>query len=324
MEPIMHVATSAAVALAMAAAGCRLDPLVTDNPGASAHVLPAGAPVPSAADNPELANQINVNDGVDDKALVASGAIPRGSGASNGMPVKYWSFGAASRAPSPLYKFVARTEAGALTPVGHPPLVDALPGDPGYSSVHTINQVVVTADYAGQLITTASALADAVELGLVEEPVPTGTFAASPIVLPGTPLDVGGATVMPETVYGRGYVVGMFEFGGMLGVQPGGALLPTRQVSFLREVGTAIYDAAHPIFEATIPTTAPNTTANYTPLSIVVNVDVQPGTASSITNDDQLFTRTMGTITGTGNAVVQFQITTAILMLQLQFAEGAP
>jgi glycine/D-amino acid oxidase-like deaminating enzyme len=131
----------------------------------------------------------------------------------------------------------------------------------------------------------ANALADAVELGLVEEPVPIGRFVASPIVLPGTLLDVGGSTVVAETVYGRGYAVGAFEFGGMLGVQPVGGLLPTSQVSFLRETGMASYDAAHPIFQATIPTAPATAKANYTPLSIVVNVDLQLGvTVPSITN----------------------------------------
>jgi len=324
MEPTMHIATAVAAALAMASAGCRLDPLVNDKPGASAHLLPAGTDVPSAALNPDLANQINLNDGVDDKALVASGAIPRGTGASGGAAVKYWSFGPATRAPSPLYRFFARSEAGELTPIDHPPLVDALPGDPGYSAVHTLSQVVVTADYHGELITTTSALADAVELGLVEEPIPVAAFVASPIVLPGTKLDVGGTPAVAQTVYGRGYTVGMFELGGTLGVQPGGTILPTSQVSFLRETGMAIYDATHPIFQATIPTAPATGKASYTPLSVVVNVDMAPGTALGITSDDQLFTRSMGAITSSKGGVVQFQITTAILMLQLQFADGAP
>src|SRR5438552_3751012 len=102
MEPIMQLATAAAVALTIASAGCRLDPLVKDTPGASAHLLPAGASVPGAASNPDLTNQINLNDGIDDKALVASGGIiPRGTGSSDGAQVRYWSFGPTTRAPSP-------------------------------------------------------------------------------------------------------------------------------------------------------------------------------------------------------------------------------
>lgn len=324
----MHIATAAGLALAIATSGCRLDPLVKDTPGASAHLLPEGSDVPSAATNPELTNQINLNDGIDDKALVASGGIiPRGTGSSAGAQVRYWSFGPTTRAPSPLYKFFSRGDGGELVPLAHPPLVDALPGDAGYSALHSVNQVVVTASYAGQLITTANALADAIELGIIEEPVPTGTFVASPIVLAGTPLDVGGATpTLPEVVYGRGYVVGAFELGGPLGIQPIGGLVPTSQVSFLREMGKAAFDAGRPIFQAVIPTAPPaDRTANYTPIGVVVDVDLAENvTAASITSDGDLFTRTAGAISATTPKVASFQVTGAFLMLPLQFKDGAP
>src|ERR1041384_3619865 len=114
MEPIMDRPPAAAL-LALAAAGCRLDPLVKDKPGASAHLLPAGAMVPSAVSNPELANQIALNDGVNDRALMTNGGvIPRGTGVSSGKAVRHWSFGAGNRAPSPIYKFYERLETGEL------------------------------------------------------------------------------------------------------------------------------------------------------------------------------------------------------------------
>ncbi|HEU4726875.1 MAG TPA: hypothetical protein VFT22_03270, partial [Kofleriaceae bacterium] len=239
----MRLVVAAAAVLALGT-GCRLHPLVDDKPGASAHILLAGATVPSASTSLELANQINANDGVDDKAIAGNnGIIPRGTGVSDGAVVRYWSFGLTTRAPSPMYRFFERTEAGDLMPISHPPLVDALPGDPGYSGVHAINQVVVTEAYRGELITSSEALADAIDLGLVEAPMPTGTFVASPIVLPGTMLDVGAPEpVTAEPVYGRGYEVGAFELGGARGVQPGAVFVPTRQVSFLRTAGTASFD----------------------------------------------------------------------------------
>jgi hypothetical protein len=327
MEPIMYMTTAAAL-LALAAAGCRLDPLVKDKPGASAHLLPASAVVPSAASNPELANQIALNDGVNDKALMTNGGvIPRGTGVSNGKTVRYWSFGAGNRAPSPIYKFYARLETGELQAISHPPLVDALPGDAAYSALHTINQVVVTEAYAGQLITTSAALADAIELGLAEPPVPTGTFVTSPVVLPTTSLDTGAAAPEPaEVVYGHGYSVGAFELGGELGVQPIGELLPTSQVSYLRDATGATYDSTRPVFQATIPTVAATTKANYTPLSVVLDVDLKPSDpATSILSDGQLFMRTStGAIGGTQGPVELFQVTTTISILQLQFMDGRP
>jgi hypothetical protein len=327
MELIMHIATATAVAIAaMATTGCRLDPLVNDKPGASAHILPVGAEVPSATGNPELANQIALNDGIDDRVLVANeGVIRRGTGQSEGNMVRYWSFGTTTRAPSPMYKFYMRGPDGDLVQLEHPPLVDALPGDPGYSAVHTITRVVVTDAYVGQLITTAAALADAIDLGLVEEPVPSGTFVTSPIVLPDTLLDVGATDPrMPETVYGRGYTVGAFEFGGERGIQPGAALLPTNQVSFLRDFGGAVYEPTRPIFQATIPMQAPSTKFNYTPLCAVLDVDLLQGhPASGITSDEQLFMRNeTGAISATKGDVSQFQATTLILLLQIQFEDG--
>lgn len=323
MKPIMPIAAVAAV---MIAAGC-LDPLVKDTPGASAHLLPPGTEIPSVADNPELANQIGLNDGLDDKAFAASmGVVLRGTGMSAGVSVPFWSFGPATRAPAPIYEFFRRTESG-LERIDHLPLVDALPGDPAYSPLHGINQVVVTEAYAGELITTMDALADAIALGLVEEPVPIKMFVDSPLVLPSATLEVAvGTNASPEMLYARGYIAAAFRFGGALGVQPTGSLvLPTSQVSFVREPLQGSYDARRPIFQAAIPTMPPPL-ATYTPLSVVVNVDLAPATlASSITGDSDLFMRgPRGEIIGTTPAVAQFQITSSILLLQLQFMEGMP
>jgi hypothetical protein len=334
MEPTVHIA-AAIIAIGVAtgaAAGCRLDPLVKDKPGASAHLLPPGSEVPNAADNPDLRVQINLNDGIDD---ATKGVIPLGTGMSAGVPVKFWSLGPATGAPSPIYEFVRPT--GKAPPddfelAGHPPLFDALPGDPGYSSVHGLNRVVVTDAWNGELITTMEALADAIDLGLVEEPLPLKKFVDSPVVLLGTTLQVGPTTepVGPEDAFARGYRVGIFRFGGPLGIQPqppGPVLLPTSQVSFVREQGKGTYDATRPIFQATIPTAPPSTVTTYTPLSVVVNVDLAPNiSASTITQDSDLFVRSStGAITGTNTTnVATFQVTSSLLLLQLQFAEGAP
>lgn len=322
-------ATAAAAVVAMGTTGC-LDPLVTDQPGASSHLLPAGTPVPDATSNPDLKVQITLNDGLDDTAIAANMPVPRGMGQSGGATVRFWSFGPATQAPSPIYKFFKMTDSG-LVPIAHPPLLDALPGDYGYGIIHGINQVVVTDKYNGELITTMDALADAIDLGLVNEAVPLKMFVDCPVVLPNTKLDVGGTPpqqAVPETMYARGYTVTAFEFGGALGVQPipaGGVLMPTSQVSFLREPGK-IYDTTRPIFQATIPTTTPPAAMpNYTPLSVVVNVDLVSASAGTITKDSDLFIRSStGAITGTQPVVATFQVTTSIQLLQLQFTDGMP
>jgi hypothetical protein len=334
MEAVMHVRTAVAVSVAIGAvaAGCRLDPLVDDTPGASGHVLAAGSTVPSAADNPEIANQIMLNDGIDDKVLAINGnVIPRGTGASAGDVVRYWSFGFASRAPAPLFEFFRRVDSG-LERIDHPAMAESLPGDRNYNPLHSIIRVIVTDRYAGELITSADALADAIDLGLVENPEPTGEFVASPIVLPGTRLEVSSKPdVLPvsaQLIYGHGYVAGMFELGGPRGVQPIGGFLPTSQVSFLRESSKPAYDATRPIFQIAVPQNPPPSMppADYTPLSVVINVDLAPGTnAASITSDVDLFTRDAGgAIISTTNRVQQLQITTSMLVLPIQFEEDEP
>jgi hypothetical protein len=336
MEAVMDIRTAVAVSIAIAiaavAAGCRLDPLVDDIPGASGNVLAPGSTVPSAADSPEIANQIALNDGIDDRVLAINGnIIPRGTGASDGEVVRYWSFGLASSAPAPMFEFFRRTGSG-LERIDHPAMVESLPGERSYNPLHSVTQVVVTDRYAGELITSADALADAIDLGLVEVPEPAGEFVASPIVMPGTRLEVsdkpGVPAVPAQLVYGHGYVVGMFELGGPRGVQPIGGLLPTSQVSFLRESNKPAYDATRPIFQVGVPANPPPTMppADYTPLSVVINVDLVPDErATSILRDSDLFVRDdNGMIVSTTNLVEQIQITTTMLVLPIQFEEDAP
>jgi len=326
----MQRALAALLATAAATgAACRLDPLVPDDPGASAAILPADAAIPNVTVNEELTNQITLNDSLDSKALAASGNLIARSTmgvASNGDAVKYWSFGVVNRAPAPMYVFGTGDPMTAFVQNSHLPLVDAVPGDVEYSPFHTIYRVRVTDKYKGEKITTTAALADALELGLIEAPVAIKNFVNSPIVRPGTKLEVSmTGTAPPMTVYARGYVVDMYQLGGTLGVQPNpNGLLPTSQVSFVRGPGDGVYIQTRPIFQAGIPTVAPQGTANYTALSVVINVDLNTST-SSITKDSDLFTRNaMGAIIATKTEVVAFNITTTQLDLQIQFAEGSP
>ena len=297
-----------------------LGPRVSDAPGASAHLLPSDATVPSVTDDPELADQIQLGDGIDDAAFVTAGdRLPRSTGWSAGAEVRYWSLGPVGLALSPLYQLY--DQAGTALP--HPALLDALPGDTGYSPLHVVNRVVVTDAYDGQLITTIAALADAIELGLVEDPKPSNTFIAAPVVLPGTPAERGpDATTTAELVYVRGVSAGMLRFGGELPLR-GRGQLPTAQVSFLRAAHATRYDDTRPIFQATLPGTPPSRA--YTPVSEVVDVDLADGVdPATITDDDQLFVRTAGGAIESSKAVVAaFQITPVTELLPLQLTEGS-
>jgi hypothetical protein len=340
MEPIMQRAAVIAIlgVTAAAGAGCRLGPLVDDQPGASPNVLPSDATIPSVTTNPALVTQISLNDSLDTNVLATSSmVIVRGTGmttggAGEGAAVRFWPFGAADRAPTPIYVFGrGDPSSSSFTPLTeHPPMVEVVPGDVAYAQIHTIFNVKVTDKYAGQRITTPAALSDALELGLVEEPVSIKVFVNWPIVRPGLKLEVApNATVPPTPVYAHGYLVDSFPLGGALGRQPNPrGLLPTSQVSFLREAGKATYDRTRPIFQATVPTSIATTSTSYTPLSLVVNVDLMPGKlASDIKKDSDLFARTAtGDILNANPSanVALFTVTTELIDLQIQFAEGAP
>jgi hypothetical protein len=330
-EPIMQRALAALVATAAATgAACRLDPLVKDDPGASAAILPADAVIPNVTVNAELTNQITLNDSLDSKALASSGNLIQRHGgfAANGDPVSYWSFGKVNRAPAPIYIFgTGDPTTTSFKQNSHLPLVDAVPGDTEYSPLHAIYRVQVTDKYQGEKITTTAALADAIELGLVAAPVAIKNFINSPIVRPGTRLEVSmTASASPTTVYARGYIVDTYQLGGTLGVQPNpNGLLPTSQVSFMRGPRDGAYSQARPIFQANVPKTPPQDTANYTALTVVVNVDLNTA-ITAISRDDELFTRdpATGAIMNTTADVVTFSVTTTQLDLQIQFTEGSP
>jgi hypothetical protein len=339
MEPIMQRAVVLAI-LGATAAGCRIGPLVPDEPGASANVLPKGTEILSVMTNSDLMNQIILNDSLDTPTLTKNGnVIVRGTGVTNdatgnSVTVRFWAFGDADRAPTPIYVFgtgdPASTSSGFTPLTDHPPMVETVPGDVDYEPIHTISNVKVTEKYDGQRITTVGALRDAIQLGLVEEPVSIKVFVNWPIVRPGLRLEVAtGSSMMPTPVYAHGYQVDSFPLGGVLGRQPNPkGLLPTSQVSFIREPGKPSYDPTHPVFLATIPIGTPGATPSYTPVSQVINVDLLPGKtlAQDVHKDGDLFNRSPSgdIMSANTNLVAQFTVTSQLTDLQIQFMEGQP
>lgn len=323
----MHVANVAvSLGLAVTLTGCLLDALVPDTPGASIHILAPGGTVPPIAQNRELANQIQLNDGIDDVALAMNtGVIPRSAG--NGGAVHYWSFGAASIVPATAY-LLMKEEGGARVAIDHPMVVNALPGDPGYNPLHAIVEVVVNDPAEARRFPSIEALADAAQLGYVDESKQraTRTFINIPIVPAGTPIQIGDTrdvTAAPNAkLYARGYEVEAFKFGGDHGVQPLPFMLPTRDVSFIRKAREADYDPRNPIFQAAVPTPGSGG-VTYSALSRVIRVDLTDET--NITSDAQLFQRTpvvTGEIDSSIAPVLIHEVTTTTLVLQIQFTGG--
>lgn len=348
-------------ALGMLGAGCdSLHPLVDDDrydaaptgdvdaapPSDGGHrfVLPPGSAVPSIADNAELVIQIRLNDGLSDNALAMNGGVlTRSTGKAAGATVMYWNFGAVPMAgnfavTAPLYVLVDSDGADGWIPrADHPPIIDTIPGDVFYSPIRRIIYVPVTAAYAGEVITSFDALTEALDLGLVAEPVPAGTWRNMPVVPPDTKLEVGGVEppVLPTEVYGRGFRVTLFPLGGDRGTQPlRNGSMPVGQESRLYSgvpTGTpptlpASADA-QPLFQYGIPAAPPTTSFNYTPLVTELDVRLANGVApSTIMGDPQLFARSgSGGISGYYvDTVASYVVTTNVTNKPLQFQEGQP
>jgi hypothetical protein len=338
--------------------GCNMGPRVSDieidssipmppdaPPGAPRFVLPPDAVVPSTADSLELPTQIQFNDGLVDATLLANnGVIVRGTGKSNGVTVRFWHFGPfvidSFSVLAPMY-ILGRDNAGVFTPLpDHLPMLDTLPGDLRYSAIRRVLNVPVTDAYAGEKITSLDALTEAIELGLVGDPIVEGTWVNMPIVPPGTKLEVGpaNATLPAKKVYARGFLADAFEIGTGVGRQPLRlGIVDVRQASFLVTgvpTGTppiiSTTPDPQPVFQPTIPTVAPilvPPTPNYSPLCQDVNVQLADGVApTAITSDADLFRRAAnGTMNGyRPDNVDHFTIGTIVNNLQIQFVEGQP
>lgn len=310
------------------------------------YVLPAGSTIPAVADNPELVIQIRLNDGLSDSALAASGGVlVRSTGKAAGATVMFWNFGSAPMSgnfavTAPLYVLVdSDGGTGWIPRTDHPGLIDSIPGDVRYSPIRRIIYVPVTASYAGERLTSIDALAEALELGLVAEPVPAGTWRNMPVVPPDTKLEVGGTPplppVEPTEVYGRGYRVTLFALGGDRGTQPlrNGSMPVGQESRLFSGVATGTPPTlpanadATALFQYGIPAAPPTTTFNYTPLVTQLDVRLANGVApAGIMNDPQLFARSgTGSITGHYvDTVATYAVTTTVSNKQLQFQEGQP
>lgn len=330
------VALAACDVLGPQASDETLDAAVVPPIDAATHLLPPGAAVPALADDAALASQVRTSDGL---GALADGIVHRVNGKAAGAAVRYWSFGAAPMA-TPTFPVVGRLDiladpdgaGGFVARADHPWLVAVLPGDPLYSPIVRVFYVPVTATYAGERITSAAALTEAIERGLVGEPVSAGTWLNLPVVRPGTRLEVAADTTVPaREIYVRGYRAEAFALGypqplrnGVVPVGQGGRLLsgvPAADGSL-----TVVPDAA-PVFQFGVPAAPPTTAFNYTPLTTAVDVRLAAGVApADVADDAALFRRSAtGAITAFfPQRVASFTITTTVNNFQLQFAEGAP
>jgi hypothetical protein len=190
----------------IALAGC-IGPQVSDRSVTA--ILPAGVAVPEITSNAVLAAQIASNDGID-------GVLPLVSAFANGQPVHVWDFGIAPRFAAPLLMLMRRDQTQTLTPVAHPRIADALPGDRGYSPFWALFVVEVTDRYAGEQLTSLEAVDEAIDRGLALPPVATENGVNFPVIAGDARIAVGGdqQPIGPNgEIYVRGLRVRHYDLG---------------------------------------------------------------------------------------------------------------
>lgn len=216
-HPSAHARALFPFVLAGALVAC-LDPLVSDEVARPDLVLPAGSEVPDLTADPNARAALDRADGVD------GDYIPLRSAFAHGERVWYWDLGPASPAPIPLYMLVEEAEQGAFeTPQGrfnplpdHPPIFDAIPGDPGYSPWWLVVLWPVTERFAGEVITSFAAMDEAFRQGLVRGSVTVPLAINCPIVLPEARLEAepgdASSALTPNIAYYKGSRVYYFSF----------------------------------------------------------------------------------------------------------------
>lgn len=198
------------VALAALGLSACLDPLVDDAVVPEA-LLPADAEVPFASG--ALAARIAELDQVD-------AIVPLRGAFASGAPVQFWDFGPAPNLAVPIWVIVRddpdgmfATNTRRFTPVGQGNIIDAVPGDPGYSPYWRLFLVPVTDLWDGELVTSAEAIDAGVRAGLLERPISLQLAVNCPVVDADVRLEVGpGEVAPPDEGFYRGVRVAYFSF----------------------------------------------------------------------------------------------------------------
>ncbi len=225
---------AALLAAALSATGC-LGPLVDDEVITGYDlVYPKGtspAEVPEAEDDPMLEAQILAYQGFE------GASIRMISGFADGASVRYWDFGAAPAVAIPIFLIVTDiADDGSFTPLDHPTIVDAVPGDPGYSPFWQVFIVPTTDTFDGEVITSFGAVQEARDTGLLGEPVKLDAYVNCPIVHRDVKLEVPGGWAEPVQLYYRGQRASYYPF-GLHGLPEDSNAVHTGDVYHLRREG---------------------------------------------------------------------------------------
>lgn len=153
---------------------------------------PPGTALPALP--PELAAMVEEADGVEGTQPILHGFV-------DGEVTRYWTIGLSPATPQRVAVLCRETD-GECIREEHPLVLEALPGEAGYSHFAQVTEVRVTEDYAGEVLGSFEAIDDAVADGLaiLEE---RNAYINCPIVGPDVRVELDDGQLAPRAVYVR-------------------------------------------------------------------------------------------------------------------------
>lgn len=304
-----------AVSFASALGGC-LSPLTDDTPGYSEFIKTTADAIPLITEAPALASQVDAND------QRAGELIALQAGWVAGRAINYWDFGTTPEFAIPVWLFRECDAAGepiAAIP-GHPNVIDAVPGDVGYTSLWKMVIVCVTGKRSNEVFPSFRALSDGVEIGLLREPRDTGVWATCPVFLPSMRLEVGSGNdpVAPEFGYYQGIETHYYHPGGMergvFALDENG--LPRFGHAFVGQLESGA--SCDPVFEHA------RDSASYSPAVKVVNVQHRSRLGCQTDYTGLVESDGDGGFRAVGTQVGEVTVVDEVRVLDIQSVAGLP
>ncbi len=224
----------AAAGLLLGAAAC-LDPLVADE-------VPLDGLLGAPDLDPDDAPDVEADPALAPRLASFARSVAYLNGFASGEAIRYWNVdGAQSDAIAPFYELV--DAAGA--PLERP-IVDVLPGEPGYTPWWRRVRVRATARYAGEKVWSVAALEAAIAAGLFETPEPTEQVidAAVSVSTARIPLGEADRAAAPEPIWYRGRRAHWLRFADEVRVPVEERTMPRFPVYVMQRI-----DEGAPIYE---------------------------------------------------------------------------
>jgi hypothetical protein len=235
MRRVATMARALGAALAIAGSTACLDPLVTDD-------VPLEDLLGAPGLDPDAAPAVEDDPAVAARLPAFTRSVAYLNGFAGGEAVRYWNAdGEQSDVIAPFFELV--DAAGTIL---ERPVVDVLPGEPGYTPWWRRVVVRTTARYAGEKLWSRAAIEAAVEAGLVEPPVPTEDVIDAPVALESVRVPLGEAdrAAAPEPIWYRGQRARWIRFSDVLRVPVTERRMPRAPVYVMQRI-----DEGAPLYE---------------------------------------------------------------------------